>query len=334
MEAAPATRRWACARPPVLRDRAGRSVGAGNFLVWRRRNNTAPDGGTARRALPPPVAERCEGGAPLGPPLPPEPPAFPPSPLPSPRPTHPRPAMPDQISVSEFVSETNEDYKSPTASNFTTRMAQCRNTVAAIEEVSPGRGGGERAAQPPPAWLPAAAAENKALPALAPAAPFPARPRGAPSAAAERKWGSPGWRGGRKGGGGKGCCAAAPGPRVRAPPVSPLRARPSAHGGAGAPATTSPASLSPGAGEPEPSFLSHPGARGSPSQPVPPARSPSYLGGNLNSPAPPLVSSAATPEPSRLRQLPCGAGALAVREAGVSFPPCVCVCLLPSAGGI
>lgn len=203
MEAAPATRRWACARPPVLRDRAGRSVGAGNFLVWWRRNNTAPDGGTARRALPPPVAERCEGGAPLGPPLPPEPPAFPPSPLPSPRPTHPRPAMPDQISVSEFVSETNEDYKSPTASNFTTRMAQCRNTVAAIEEVSPGRGGGERAAQPPPAWLPAAAAENKALPALAPAAPFPARPRGAPSAAAERKWGSPGWRGGRKGDGGR-----------------------------------------------------------------------------------------------------------------------------------
>ncbi|XP_074847338.1 arf-GAP with SH3 domain, ANK repeat and PH domain-containing protein 2 isoform X3 [Carettochelys insculpta] len=42
--------------------------------------------------------------------------------------------MPDQISVSEFVAETNEDYKSPTASNFTTRMAQCRNTVAAIEE--------------------------------------------------------------------------------------------------------------------------------------------------------------------------------------------------------
>lgn len=65
---------------------------------------------------------------------------LPPPPL-SPPLTHPRPAMPDQISVSEFVSETNEDYKSPTASNFTTRMAQCRNTVAAIEEVSPGRGG-------------------------------------------------------------------------------------------------------------------------------------------------------------------------------------------------
>ncbi|XP_041109511.1 arf-GAP with SH3 domain, ANK repeat and PH domain-containing protein 2-like isoform X3 [Polyodon spathula] len=42
--------------------------------------------------------------------------------------------MPDQITVSEFVSETNEDYKAPTASNFTTRMSQCRNTVAALEE--------------------------------------------------------------------------------------------------------------------------------------------------------------------------------------------------------
>ncbi|XP_040283433.1 arf-GAP with SH3 domain, ANK repeat and PH domain-containing protein 2 isoform X2 [Bufo bufo] len=42
--------------------------------------------------------------------------------------------MPDQISVSEFISETNEDYTSPTASNFTTRLTQCRNTVAAIEE--------------------------------------------------------------------------------------------------------------------------------------------------------------------------------------------------------
>lgn len=44
--------------------------------------------------------------------------------------------MPDQISVSEFVAETHEDYKAPTASSFTTRTAQCRNTVAAIEEVS------------------------------------------------------------------------------------------------------------------------------------------------------------------------------------------------------
>ncbi|XP_036013476.1 uncharacterized protein LOC668525 isoform X2 [Mus musculus] len=44
--------------------------------------------------------------------------------------------MPDQISVSEFVAETHEDYKAPTASSFTTRTAQCRDTVAAIEEVN------------------------------------------------------------------------------------------------------------------------------------------------------------------------------------------------------
>ncbi|KAK5916841.1 hypothetical protein CgunFtcFv8_011784 [Champsocephalus gunnari] len=42
--------------------------------------------------------------------------------------------MPEQITVSEFVAETNEDYKSPTASNFTTRMSHCRNTVSALEE--------------------------------------------------------------------------------------------------------------------------------------------------------------------------------------------------------
>ncbi|XP_045579337.1 arf-GAP with SH3 domain, ANK repeat and PH domain-containing protein 2a isoform X7 [Salmo salar] len=42
--------------------------------------------------------------------------------------------MPDQITVSEFVVETNEDYKAPTASNFTTRMSHCRNTVSALEE--------------------------------------------------------------------------------------------------------------------------------------------------------------------------------------------------------
>uniref|UniRef100_A0A674BJK3 ArfGAP with SH3 domain, ankyrin repeat and PH domain 2a n=1 Tax=Salmo trutta TaxID=8032 RepID=A0A674BJK3_SALTR len=42
--------------------------------------------------------------------------------------------MPDQITVSEFVAETNEDYKAPTASNFTTRMSHCRNTVSALEE--------------------------------------------------------------------------------------------------------------------------------------------------------------------------------------------------------
>ncbi|KAM8725275.1 arf-GAP with SH3 domain, ANK repeat and PH domain-containing protein 2b [Acanthopagrus schlegelii] len=43
--------------------------------------------------------------------------------------------MPELISVTEFVAETNEDYKAPTTSNFTTRMPHCRNTVAALEEV-------------------------------------------------------------------------------------------------------------------------------------------------------------------------------------------------------
>ncbi|XP_036013426.1 uncharacterized protein LOC544848 isoform X4 [Mus musculus] len=47
--------------------------------------------------------------------------------------------MPDQISVSEFVAETLEDYKAPTASSFTTGTAQCRNTAAAIEEATLGK---------------------------------------------------------------------------------------------------------------------------------------------------------------------------------------------------
>ncbi|XP_027135261.1 arf-GAP with SH3 domain, ANK repeat and PH domain-containing protein 2b [Larimichthys crocea] len=42
--------------------------------------------------------------------------------------------MPEVISVTEFISETNEDYKAPTTSSFTTRMTHCRNTVAALEE--------------------------------------------------------------------------------------------------------------------------------------------------------------------------------------------------------
>uniref|UniRef100_A0AAX7U082 ArfGAP with SH3 domain, ankyrin repeat and PH domain 1b n=2 Tax=Astatotilapia calliptera TaxID=8154 RepID=A0AAX7U082_ASTCA len=43
-------------------------------------------------------------------------------------------SMPDQISVSEFLSETTEDYNSPTTSSFTTRMQSCRNTVNVLEE--------------------------------------------------------------------------------------------------------------------------------------------------------------------------------------------------------
>ncbi|XP_041661245.1 arf-GAP with SH3 domain, ANK repeat and PH domain-containing protein 2b [Cheilinus undulatus] len=42
--------------------------------------------------------------------------------------------MPELITVQEFISETNEDYKAPTTSNFTTRMPHCRNAVAALEE--------------------------------------------------------------------------------------------------------------------------------------------------------------------------------------------------------
>uniref|UniRef100_A0A8C7KYH6 ArfGAP with SH3 domain, ankyrin repeat and PH domain 1 n=1 Tax=Oncorhynchus kisutch TaxID=8019 RepID=A0A8C7KYH6_ONCKI len=42
--------------------------------------------------------------------------------------------MPDQISVSEFLSETTEDYNSPTTSSFTTRLQSCRNTVNILEE--------------------------------------------------------------------------------------------------------------------------------------------------------------------------------------------------------
>uniref|UniRef100_A0A8C6V0E0 ArfGAP with SH3 domain, ankyrin repeat and PH domain 1b n=1 Tax=Neogobius melanostomus TaxID=47308 RepID=A0A8C6V0E0_9GOBI len=45
-----------------------------------------------------------------------------------------RQRMPDQISVSEFLSETTEDYNSPTTSSFTTRMQSCRNSVNVLEE--------------------------------------------------------------------------------------------------------------------------------------------------------------------------------------------------------
>ncbi|XP_057369503.1 arfGAP with SH3 domain, ANK repeat and PH domain-containing protein-like [Daphnia carinata] len=44
-------------------------------------------------------------------------------------------AMPGLISVSEFVEESREDVDSPTASTFVSRMSQCRQTVAALEEI-------------------------------------------------------------------------------------------------------------------------------------------------------------------------------------------------------
>ena len=43
--------------------------------------------------------------------------------------------MPEYISVEDFVRETWDDYNQPTASNFVSRMAQCRYTAAGIEEV-------------------------------------------------------------------------------------------------------------------------------------------------------------------------------------------------------
>nr|XP_046265471.1 arf-GAP with SH3 domain, ANK repeat and PH domain-containing protein 1a isoform X2 [Scatophagus argus] len=42
--------------------------------------------------------------------------------------------MTDHISVCEFLSETTEDYNSPTTSSFTTRLQSCRNTVSILEE--------------------------------------------------------------------------------------------------------------------------------------------------------------------------------------------------------
>uniref|UniRef100_A0A8C5BZI1 ArfGAP with SH3 domain, ankyrin repeat and PH domain 2b n=1 Tax=Gadus morhua TaxID=8049 RepID=A0A8C5BZI1_GADMO len=42
------------------------------------------------------------------------------------------------ISVGEFISETNEDYKAPTTSNFSKRLLHCRNTVSALEEALDG----------------------------------------------------------------------------------------------------------------------------------------------------------------------------------------------------
>lgn len=43
--------------------------------------------------------------------------------------------MPGLIGVCEFVEETREDHNSPTTSTFVMRMPQCRQTIAALEEV-------------------------------------------------------------------------------------------------------------------------------------------------------------------------------------------------------
>lgn len=43
--------------------------------------------------------------------------------------------MPGLISIADFVDECREDVHSPTTSTFVSRMAQCRQTVAALEEI-------------------------------------------------------------------------------------------------------------------------------------------------------------------------------------------------------
>lgn len=45
-------------------------------------------------------------------------------------------AMPECVSVPEFVQEVQEDWSSPTTSSFTSKMLSCRNTVYLLEEVS------------------------------------------------------------------------------------------------------------------------------------------------------------------------------------------------------
>lgn len=44
--------------------------------------------------------------------------------------------MPGLIGISEFVDEAIDDYNSPTTSTFVSKMAQCRQTVSGLEDVS------------------------------------------------------------------------------------------------------------------------------------------------------------------------------------------------------
>jgi len=41
----------------------------------------------------------------------------------------------DSISVSDFMKEVWDDYKSPTTSTFVSRLGQCRSTASGLEEV-------------------------------------------------------------------------------------------------------------------------------------------------------------------------------------------------------
>lgn len=42
---------------------------------------------------------------------------------------------PALIGIAEFVEETRDDYNSPTTSTFASRMPDCRQTIAILEEV-------------------------------------------------------------------------------------------------------------------------------------------------------------------------------------------------------
>lgn len=44
--------------------------------------------------------------------------------------------MPGLIGISEFVDEAIDDYNSPTTSTFVSKMAQCRQTISGLEDVS------------------------------------------------------------------------------------------------------------------------------------------------------------------------------------------------------
>lgn len=43
--------------------------------------------------------------------------------------------MPGVISARDFVREVREDFNSPTTSNFVSRIPQCKETVAKLDEV-------------------------------------------------------------------------------------------------------------------------------------------------------------------------------------------------------
>ena len=43
--------------------------------------------------------------------------------------------MVERIPIVDFLTETKDDFNSPTTSTFASKMNLCRNTIAALEEV-------------------------------------------------------------------------------------------------------------------------------------------------------------------------------------------------------